>query len=320
MSDRGRAVRKRAGWRGLLTGLGLTLAAAAVALLALYALSRALALRTDYDWFHAGAGLLGLAGFGAMVAVVIWSFAMLLRRRLTKRGRTRFLLAVWCGVFGAASIAVGIVTFGPLPERTSHTGIWAGYRSERNGVTAVRATWTVPAIRSLGRRPNSLSAWVGLDDAGRHLEQIGIAAACQRHTRAEYWAWYELFPAGPTELRLTLHPNDTVVATVVRFGADRFRLTVTDTTTGTRFSTAQVVRHVGNTHGVIVIEESDYLDEVLADFSPIRFLRCAFDGRPIADFALTSLEIQNDGDDAPETITSAVDEHGTSFTVARRTP
>ncbi len=311
---------RRRGWRRALRSLALAPAAAAAALLVLYAVSRALARRTDYDWFHAGSGLLGLAGLGAMVAVFVWSCAMFLRWLVTDHGRTRFLLATCCGVFGAASLAVGIVTYGPPAERSRDAAIWAGYRSTRDGVTAVQADWTVPQVRPLGRRPNYVSAWVGLDDAERHLEQIGIAASCQRHTHADSWAWYEDFPAAAIGIRLSVRPGDTIGATVVRLAADRFRLTLSDVTTGRRFSTVRVVGHVGNTHGVIVVEESNYRDEVLAGFSPIRFTECSFDGRPITDFPLDTFAIENDGDDAPETVTSPVAGRGTSFTVARRQP
>ena len=161
-----------------------------------------------------------------------------------------------------------------------------------------------------------MAIWVGLDYTG-HVEQIGTEGVCQRHTPATYWAWYELYPAPPVRTKVTIRPEDQLGATVVRLDTDRFRLTLINATTGAQFSTVQIAKGVGNTHGTIVAEEPSFSDMDLAGFDPIHFTRCAFNGKSIVGVRLISFDIESDGGSV-ETTTSEVAANGSDFTVTRR--
>ncbi len=162
-----------------------------------------------------------------------------------------------------------------------------------------------------------MSFWVGLGDAGDHLEQTGTECWCQRHTPAVSDAWLELYPAPKVETDVAVRSGDVITATVVRLGQSHFRLTLANATTGRRFSIVKVVRGVGDTHGAIVAEESSFSDTDLAGFAPVHFTACALKGRPMDGYRLTSFAITTD-DGVAETTTSEVGGDGASFTVTRR--
>lgn len=305
-------------WRYPLKYVASGLACAAVATVALYGVSRIVALRSDFNWFHAGCGILALAGLVATVGTAVWSLVVFKRRRSGRgKGASRPLLILSCAVFGVVPLVVGMVTLPSPSQRPADAETWAGYGTRRNGITSVTATWVQPRVYSLGSRVAALSLWVGLGDAKNHLEQIGTEAWCQRHTPAVYDAWYELYPARKVETGLPVRPGEMFKATILRLDQDRFRLLLEDETTGRRFSTIQVVEGVGNTHGSIITEESNFGDVDLAGFAPVRFAHCAFDGRPIADLLLNGFDIQAD-DGTMETTTSPITAGGMSFTVTRR--
>jgi hypothetical protein len=299
--------------------LALGLAAALVALLVVFVVSRILATRSDFNWFRAGCGILALVGAVGMIGVAVWNLTVFERRRSGQAGRSRprpFLI-MSLAVFALVPFGAGIVTDRQPSLRPSDTPIWAGYGTTRDGITQVTATWVQPHVRPVGSRPNAVSFWVGLGDAGDHLEQIGTECWCQRHTPAICDAWYELYPAPKIETNVAVRPGDVITATVVRLGQNRLRLTLANATTGRRFSTVKVVRGVGNTHGVIVAEESSFSDTDLAGFAPVHFTGCAFNGQPMDGYRLTSFAITDDNGVA-ETTTSEVGADGASFTVTRR--
>jgi Peptidase A4 family len=305
--------------RRLLKYLAFGLAAAIVATLVLYIVSRILATRSDFDWFHTGLGFLALVGGAGMIGAAVWNLVVFARRRSGRasRSRPRPLLIVSLAVFAIVPFGLGIVT-GPQPSlRPRDAPVWAGYGTTRDGITQVSATWVQPHVHAVGSRPNAVALWVGLGDADDHLEQIGTDCWCQRHTPATGDAWYELYPAPVVETTVAVRPGDRITSSVVRLSADRFRLTLSNATSGTRFSTVQVIGGVGNTHGTIIVEEPTFADMDLAGFEPVHFTGCTFNGAHIGGFHLTSFDISDDHG-VTQTTTSEVGADGASFTVTRR--
>jgi hypothetical protein len=111
---------------------------------------------------------------------------------------------------------------------------WAGY-----GVTAlpgtlksftnVAGTWVQPAVTCTPNAAPSYSAfWVGLGgltDSSTALEQTGTESNCAADGTATYDAWYEIIPAPPVAVKLTVRPGDTIAAVVTISGKTvRFRI------------------------------------------------------------------------------------------------
>jgi hypothetical protein len=122
---------------------------------------------------------------------------------------------------------------------------WAGYvvRAAGGPFTEVAGTWVQPRV-VCNRPGSSVAVWVGLGGASsdsQTLEQIGTSADCSQRLLPAYSAWYQLFPAPPEELPLTIRPGD-VVAARVAVDARTVTLELRDVTTGASFSTERPMR------------------------------------------------------------------------------
>jgi hypothetical protein len=128
---------------------------------------------------------------------------------------------------------------GPVNGRTfsSKTGQaestnWSGYAGTTGTYTSVSATWTEPkGICTSGDQYAAF--WVGLDGySSSTVEQTGTEVDCDGRT-AEYYAWYEAYPAASNEYNPTTYPvkaGDVFNASVVYNSTNNnFVLTLTDT-------------------------------------------------------------------------------------------
>jgi hypothetical protein len=123
---------------------------------------------------------------------------------------------------------------------------WSGYAVSRarTSFRSISATFFVPYLACAESPGKALSShWVGLDGFVGHpvsVEQVGIAADCSRAGKSTYYGWYEMYPHPETKATIALHAGNSVTAQVAYNPADRdFRLTLTDNTTGGRFSTVK---------------------------------------------------------------------------------
>jgi peptidase A4-like protein len=94
------------------------------------------------------------------------------------------------------------------------------------------------------RPGSSVAFWVGLGGANSDspaLEQVGTSADCSQRALLAYSAWYQLFPAPPVDVSLTIRPGDTVAAKVA---VNRSAVTIElrDVSTGASFSTETRMR------------------------------------------------------------------------------
>jgi hypothetical protein len=106
---------------------------------------------------------------------------------------------------------------------------WAGYAAHRTGVhfRRVTAEWQVPSASCTPGVPGYSSLWVGLggySSSSNALEQTGVEVDCSSSGRGVYYAWYELVPAPPKTIPLSVRPGDLIRATV---GASGGRVTIT---------------------------------------------------------------------------------------------
>ncbi len=116
---------------------------------------------------------------------------------------------------------------------------WSGYAdaSSVNGTfTAVSGEWRTPAV-TCSAEDQLTSEWVGLDGFNNStVEQDGTLEWCF-HSKAMYFTWYEMYPAGTIVVGTTLQPNDLIKASVSVTGTT-YTLALTDVTNGANsFST-----------------------------------------------------------------------------------
>lgn len=157
---------------------------------------------------------------------------------------------------------------------------WAGYTVSRPGVgfRRVSATWVAPAAHcaSSGRRYSAV--WLGLGgfhSTSKALEQVGTEADCAGG-KGYYSAWYELVPAAPVRLSLTVRPGDTMSAAVTVAGRS-VKLNIANVTRGTSFSKQLDVARVDVSSAEWIVEAPS----ACGDNGGCRAL-------PLADFGTTS--------------------------------
>ena len=150
----------------------------------------------------------------------------------------RYLCVAVVGVLATAVAlsatggAASSVTHAPIHKITNSTSTnWSGYAVTGSRYTTVSASWTEPTVSCSGGTAYS-SFWVGLDgDTSNTVEQTGTDADCSGST-PQYYAWYEMYPKFPTNLRGTVRPGDAMTASVTTDGRGGFTLTISDTTQG----------------------------------------------------------------------------------------
>src|SRR5437763_284727 len=134
-------------------------------------------------------------------------------------------------VSAAAGGSVTRLRHDPNHKVTNSTSTnWSGYAATGNRFTSVSASWTEPTVVCSGTAYSSF--WVGLDgDTSNTVEQTGTSADCSGGT-PQYYAWYEMYPKYPTNLRGTVRPGDKLSASVTTDGRGGFTLTISDSTQG----------------------------------------------------------------------------------------
>jgi hypothetical protein len=129
----------------------------------------------------------------------------------------------------AATTATAITTLA-LPgaafaTQSAVSSNWSGYAvtnvTPSTRFHRVAGSWIQPTGHcEVGEETYSV-AWVGLGGfkrGAKALEQAGTAVDCSQAGTPIYYAWYELIPATPVTLRLSVHPGDAIAASVAQKG------------------------------------------------------------------------------------------------------
>ena len=115
---------------------------------------------------------------------------------------------------------------------------WSGYADTsgtHQAFTKVSGSWTTPSV-TCSAEDQITSNWVGLDGFNSNtVEQLGTLSWCFQG-KPVYFTWYEMYPAGTTEVGTTVQPGDKIAASVTRTGTS-YALKLTDSThTGNNIS------------------------------------------------------------------------------------
>jgi Peptidase A4 family len=141
--------------------------------------------------------------------------------------------------------AAGALQVGPMIPAPSHKGItapaadpvaqssnWSGYAATSSAkFTSVQGSFVQPSIVCSGQADQVMAAWVGLDGfRDKTVEQDGTFAACAgpHDKTAQYYAWYEMYPAGSVSV-FSVNPGD-VIQAAVAYADGAFTLSIADTT------------------------------------------------------------------------------------------
>ena len=104
------------------------------------------------------------------------------------------------------------------PANAASSTNWSGYAAASGTYTSVSANWTEPTGTCSGSAKYS-SFWVGLDGYNSStVEQTGSEVDCSGST-AEYYSWYEMYPAYPVNFSNPVSPGDDFYGSVTYNGA-----------------------------------------------------------------------------------------------------
>jgi len=154
----------------------------------------------------------------------------------------------------------------------TYSGNWSGYIASPKtdkavGFNQVSATFNVPSV-NCNASPDSFSYhWVGLDGSSDGtVEQDGIAADCPGGTTPQYFAWYEMFPAGLT-FEFYVNPGDAIYSQVYYAGGGEYYLYLDDQTSGNYFDVEKACASTCNNSSAEVITEGYYANSSYAGTS-----------------------------------------------------
>jgi hypothetical protein len=212
---------------------------------------------------------------------------------------------------------------------TAVSSNWSGYAAlpTTGLVNSARASWFVPTVSGTGTSYSSV--WVGIDgfNSGT-VEQIGIDADLVNGV-PQYYAWFEMYPAYPVNLSMTIHPGDKIDASVAASTTGEFTLSLTATPKGggggQSFTTKQTLHGAARSSAEWVVEAPSSFFGVLplAPFSPVTFSGASFavDGGtsgPISSAPNVQITMANPS--GAKATPSNLDSTGTSFTVTFSAP
>ena len=155
---------------------------------------------------------------------------------------------------------------------TSYSTNWSGYAvpTGSGAVSSVSGTWTVPAVSGSGT--SYAASWVGIDGwSSNSVEQIGTESDLQ-NGKPVYYAWYEMYPAYPVNLPLTIQPNDTISASVTySTSTGLFTLSIQDGTESFSVSKGLSSAKRSSAEWIVEAPSSNFGVLPLAPFSPETF-------------------------------------------------
>jgi len=164
---------------------------------------------------------------------------------------------------------------------------WSGYAVTGSRFTSVSASWKQPTATCTGSTAYS-SFWVGLDgDTSNTVEQTGTDADCSGST-PQYYAWYEMYPKFPVNLRGTVKPGDTLTASVTTDGRGNFTLTISDTTQGWSNTTRAKLKSAKLASAEVIAEAPSSSGGVLplANFGTVNFTAAKANGNLLTSSTL----------------------------------
>jgi hypothetical protein len=173
---------------------------------------------------------------------------------------------------------------------------WAGYADTgaSNAFTSVSAAWVQPAATCASGDQYS-AFWVGLDGySSSTVEQTGSAADCVGRT-AQYYAWWEIYPAAETEITgHTVKAGDHFTASVTYQSPDDYVLVIADSTQSWSYTTTQALAGAKRSSAEVIAEAPCCTNRggilPLTNFGTVDFTSALVNGSALA--TLTPVEIK----------------------------
>jgi hypothetical protein len=196
--------------------------------------------------------------------------------------RARYLISAALLSASLATATASAAVASPVNQQAVTSANWSGYVAQTksgNGFSSVSGSWVQPRVSCSSGGGHS-SFWVGLGGSGQSsqsLEQVGTATDCKAGGGADHYAWYELVPAAPVRLGLTISPGDHLTGKVSVKGTS-VTVSLTDSTTGQSATKSLQMNDPDVSSAEWIAEAPSSCDQVgncrplpLGDFGTVRF-------------------------------------------------
>ena len=156
---------------------------------------------------------------------------------------------------------------------------WSGYAAHSKTYKKISASWVEPTGHCTSSRTFS-SFWVGLDGFGsRTVEQTGSEVDCIGG-HAQYFGWYEMFPAFPVNFANAVRPGDHFTGSVTFTGSGHYTLVLKDTTQGWSHTIHKTLASAKNASAEVIAEAPSSSSGILplTNFGTVHFSNASVDG------------------------------------------
>lgn len=182
---------------------------------------------------------------------------------------------------------------GGISHASTTSTNWSGYADTSGRFTKVSASWTQPAGHC-SSGDQFAAFWVGIDGFNSNtVEQTGSEVDCIG-SRAEYVAWFEMFPGPSENYSNTVRAGDHFNATVTFEGGENFNLFIQDTTEGWSHSTnASLGSTPALSSAEVIVEAPSSNSGVLplTNFGTVSLTGSTANGEAIGTSSLSPVEI-----------------------------
>jgi hypothetical protein len=162
-------------------------------------------------------------------------------------------------------------TPGGVPATVGSTSRnWSGYVATGATFTAVRGTWTVPAVSATGTAVDA--TWVGIGGATTtDLIQAGTQATVENGV-VQYASWVETLPQASQTVPLTVSSGDAITVSITQQSAGVWNIMIQDGTSGGSY--AGTINYSSSLSSAEWIEEAPTLGnrvQLLDHFGTVQF-------------------------------------------------
>jgi hypothetical protein len=184
---------------------------------------------------------------------------------------------------------------------------WSGYAADSGTYTSVSASWVEPTGTCTSATRYS-SFWVGLDGyESSTVEQTGTDTDCVNGS-PQYYGWYEMYPADSFNFGSTVKAGDTITASVVYSGSNKFKLTLADTTQGWSVNTTKTLSGAARSSAEVIIEAPCCTNSggilPLADFGTVNISNSLVNSAAIGNTDPVEIVMDNSSGQDKDTVSS----------------
>jgi hypothetical protein len=167
---------------------------------------------------------------------------------------------------------------------------WSGYAVTGSTFTTATASWTQNAgTCTSGDGETDMSPWVGLDGfSSSTVEQTGTSVDCDGAS-ADYYAWYEMYPANVIIINKTVKAGDQFTGTVTHTSGTSYTLVLKDTTQGWTNSVTKTIKNAKDSSAEAVMEMAA---SSLTKFGTDPFTGFTVDGKAVGSYTSSPYTIE----------------------------